>query len=151
MDGSIGLFLCDGCLCYGRVTFFMAEMSDYCENLVLNHTLGTSDIGSFVTQMYLALHTADPTDVTGTGSANEVDVARQAISFGTASGTGGSVASTDAQSFTSMPDVTVTHIGIWNHLSAGELMYHTAVAAEKDVDTGDTISVAIGAVTVTLA
>jgi hypothetical protein len=50
-----------------------------------------------------------------------------------------------------MPDVTVTHIGIWNHLSAGELMYHTAVAASKDVDTGDTISVAIGAVTVTLA
>ena len=126
----------------------MAEMSDYCENLVLNHTLGTSDIGSFVTQMYLALHTADPTDA---GSGTEVDVARQTIDFATASGTGGSVASTDAQSFTSMPDVTVTHIGIWNHLSAGELMYHTAVAAEKDVDTGDTISVAIGAVTVTLA
>jgi hypothetical protein len=129
----------------------MAEMSDYCENLVLNHTLGTSDIGSFVTQMYLALHTGDPTDVKSTALANEVDVARQTIDFGTASGTGGSVASTTAQSFTSMPDVTVTHIGIWNHLSAGELMYHTAVAASKDVDTGDTISVAIGAVTVTLA
>ena len=127
----------------------MAEMSDYCENLVLNHTLGTSDIGSFVTQMYLALHTADPTDA---GSGTEVDVARQAISFATASGTGGSVASTDQQSFTSMPaGETVTHIGIWDHLSAGNLMYHTAVAEAKPVLAGDTVTVAIGAVTVTLA
>ena len=126
----------------------MAEMSDYCENLVLNHTLGTSDIGSFVTQMYLALHTADPVDA---GSGAEVDVARQVISFASASGTSGSVASTDAQSFTSMPGVTVTHIGIWNHISAGQLMYHTAVTASKAVDAGDTVTVAIGAVTVTLA
>ena len=129
----------------------MAEMSDYCENLVLNHTLGYSDIGSFVTQMYLALHTGNPTDVTSAGLSNEVDVARQAISFAQATGTSGSVASTDAQSFTSMPGVTVSYIGIWNHLSAGELMYHTQVTASKAVDAGDTVTVAIGAVTVTLA
>ena len=127
----------------------MAEMSDYCENLVLNHTLGTSDIGSFVSQMYLALHTGDPLDA---GSGTEVDVARQAISFATASGTSGSVASTDAQSFTSMPSgETVTHVGIWNHISAGNLMYHTAVTEAKPVLAGDTVTVAIGAVTVTLA
>ena len=130
----------------------MAEMSDYCENLVLNHTLGTSDIGSFVTQMYLALHTGDPTDVTSAGLSNEVDVARQVISFASASGTSGSVASTTAQTFTSMPSgETVTHVGIWNHISAGQLMYHTIVAEAKPVLAGDTVTVAIGAVTVTLA
>ena len=127
----------------------MAEMSDYCENLVLNHTLGYSDIGSFVSQMYLALHTADPTDA---GSGTEVDVARQAISFATASGTSGSVASTDAQSFTSMPSgETVTHIGIWDHLSAGNLLFHTGVTASKAVASGDTITVAAAAITITLA
>jgi len=127
----------------------MAEMSDYCENLVLNHTLGTSDIGTFVSQMYLALHTGDPTD---TGSGTEVDVARQAIDFATASGTGGSVASTNAQTFTSMPaGETVSYVGIWDHVSAGNLMYHTAVTEAKPVLAGDTVTVAIGAVTVTLA
>ena len=129
----------------------MAEMSDYCTNLVLNHTLGTSDIGAHVGQMYLALHTGDPTDVTSTALGNEVNVARQTIDFASASGTSGAVASTTAQSFTSMPGVTVTYIGIWNHLSAGELMYHTIVTASKAVDSGDTVTVAIGAVTVTLA
>ena len=127
----------------------MAEMSDYCEKLVLNHTLVTIDIGSFVTQMYLALHTGDPLDA---GSGTEVDVARQTIDFAEATGTGGSVASTNAQSFTSMPaGETVTHVGIWNHISAGQLMYHTAVTEAKPVLAGDTVTVAIGAVTVTLA
>jgi hypothetical protein len=128
----------------------MAEMSDYLENAVLNHSLGTSDIGAFVTQMYLSLHTADPTDDDGvecTGGS----YARQAISFATASGTGGSVASNDAQSFTAMPAATVTHIGIHDAATSGNMMYHTAVDTAKTVLAGDTISVASGAVTVTLA
>ena len=50
-----------------------------------------------------------------------------------------------------MPAVTVTHIGLWDASSSGNLLYHTAVDTSKAVLAGDTISVAIGAVTVTLA
>jgi len=128
----------------------MAEMSDYLENAVLNHSLGTSDIGAFVTQMYLSLHTGDPTDDDGVEVSGGSYV-RKAISFASASGTSGAVASTDAQSFTGMPAVTVTHIGIHDASSTGNMMYHTAVDTSKAVLAGDTISVAIGAVTVTLA
>ena len=85
----------------------MAEMSNYLEEKLLDHTLGTSAY-THPSTVYLALHTADPTDA---GSGAEVDVARQAC----------------------------------------DLLYHTQVTTSKAVLAGDTITVAAGAVTVTLA
>ena len=126
----------------------MAEMSDYLEEKILDHTLGTADY-DHVGTVYLALHTADPTDA---GSGAEVDVARQAIDFNAAgTNSAGVTENTNIETFTSMPAVTVTHIGIWDHVSAGNLLYHTAVDASKAVASGDTITVAAGAITVTLA
>ena len=53
--------------------------------------------------------------------------------------------------FPDMPDVTVTHIGIMEDLTTGELLYHGVLTTPKDLDAGDTVSVAIGAISVTLA
>ena len=50
-----------------------------------------------------------------------------------------------------MPAAAVTHIGIWDHLSAGNLLFHTPVDSAKTVGSGDTISIAAGAITITLA
>jgi hypothetical protein len=50
-----------------------------------------------------------------------------------------------------MPACTVTHIGVWDAVSSGNLLFHTAVDTSKAVLSGDTISVAAGAVTITLA
>ena len=106
----------------------------------------------FRSTVYLALHTGDPTDVTDpTALGNEVDVARQAIEFDATHATTGVTQNTNIETFTSMPAVTVTHIGIWDHLSAGNLLFYTAVDASKEVGSGDTITVAVGAITVTLA
>jgi len=77
--------------------------------------------------------------------------ARQACAFDATHATGGNTANTSAESFTGMPACTVTHIGIWDHASAGNLLFYTDVTANKTVTSGDTISVAAGAVTVTLA
>ena len=41
--------------------------------------------------------------------------------------------------------------GVWDAASSGNLLFHTDVDTPKAVLAGDTISVAIGAVTVTLA
>ena len=128
----------------------MAEMSDYLENKILDYVLrDTADWAP--STVYLALHTDDPTDVTSTGLANEVDVTRQAIEFDAAHATTGVTQNTNIETFTSMPAVTVTHIGIWDHVSVGNLLFHTAVTAPKEVASGDTISVAAGAITITLA
>ena len=125
----------------------MAEMSDYLENKILDYVLRDSADWAPST-VYLALHTASPADDEGGA---EVDVARQAIEFDAAHATTGVTQNTNIETFTSMPVAVVTHIGIWDHVSAGNLLYHTQVTTSKAVLAGDTITVAAGAVTVTLA
>ena len=125
----------------------MAEMSDYLETKILDYVLRNTADWAPAT-VYLALHTADPVDA---GSGAEVDVARQAIEFDACHADTGRTQNTNVETFTSMPAVTVTHIGIWDHLSAGNLLFHTAVDASKAVALNDTISVAAGAITITLA
>ncbi len=128
----------------------MSEMSNYLETKILDYVLRDTADWAPAT-VYLALHTADPAE---DGSGAEVSggsYARQACAFDATHATGGNTANTSAESFTGMPACTVTHIGIWDHASAGNLLFYTDVTANKTVTSGDTISVAAGAVTVTLA
>ncbi len=128
----------------------MSEMSNYLETKILDYVLRDTADWAPAT-VYLALHTADPAE---DGSGAEVSggsYARQACAFDATHATGGNTANTSAESFTGMPACTVSHIGIWDHASAGNLLFYTAVAANKTVASGDTISVAVGAITVTLA
>ncbi len=128
----------------------MAEMSDYLEKKVLDYVLrDTADWAP--SAVYLALHTADPTDAGSGAEVSGGSYARQACAFDAAHATGGNTANTDAETFSNMPACTVTHIGIWDAASSGNLLFHTAVDTSKAVLAGDTISVAAGAVTVTLA
>ena len=128
----------------------MAAMSDYLERKLLDHTLGTTAY-THPAQVYLALHTADPTDAAGGAECSGGSYARQTIDFAAASGTGGAVTNSTEENFTSMPACTVTHIGIWDAASSGNLLYHGAVSSSKTVASGDTISLAVGQLTVTLA
>jgi hypothetical protein len=128
----------------------MAEMSDYLEKKVLDYVLrDTADWAP--SAVYLSLHTADPVDAGSGAECSGGSYARQACAFDAAHATGGNTANTDAETFSNMPACTVTHIGVWDHASSGNLLFHTAVTTSKAVLAGDTISVAIGAVTITLA
>jgi len=128
----------------------MAAMSDYLERKLLDHTLGTASY-THPSQAYLALHTADPTDAGSGAEVSGGSYARQTIDFNAAAGTGGAVTNSTEENFTGMPACTVTHIGIWDASSSGNLLYHGAVSASKTVADGDTISLAAGQLTVTLA
>ena len=128
----------------------MAEMSDYLERKLLDHTLGTTAY-THPSQTYLALHTADPTDAGSGAEVSGGSYARQAIAFDACHATTGVTQNTDIETFTSMPAATVTHIGIWDAASSGNLLFHTPVTSSKTVGSGDTISVAAGAITITLA
>ena len=128
----------------------MAAMSNYLENKVLDYVL--RDQADWApAAVYLALHTADPTDAASGAEVSGGSYARQACAFDAAHATNGNTANTDAESFTNMPACTVTHIGVWDAASSGNLLFHTAVDTSKAVLVGDTISVAAGAVTITLA
>ena len=130
----------------------MAEMSDYLEKKVLDYVLrNTADWAP--TAVYTALHTADPVDA-GSGaevSAGGYTYARQATAFDACHATTGVTQNTDVETWTNLPACTVTHIGIWDAVSSGNLLFHTAVTASKTVANGDTISIAVGAITITLA
>ena len=128
----------------------MAAMSDYLERKLLDHTLGTAAY-THPSQVHLALHTADPTDAAGGAECSGGSYARQTIDFNAAAGTGGAVTNSTEENFADMPACTVTHIGIWDAASSGNLLYHGIVSSSKAVADGDTISLAAGQLTVTLA
>ena len=128
----------------------MAGMSDYLEQKILDYVLrNTADWAPAA--VYLALHTADPADDESGAEVSGGSYARQLCAFDAAHATGGNTANTAVESFTVMPACTVTHVGVHDASTGGNLLFHTAVAVEKPVLAGDTISVAAGAVTITLA
>lgn len=128
----------------------MAEMSNYLENALINATLRATTFTSPAT-VYVSLHTADPTDA-GTGTeVSGGSYARQSATFASPSN-GASATNADI----TFPQATgnwgtVTHIGIWDASTSGNLYYHTALDASKAIDTGDIFKIASGSLTVTLA
>ena len=133
----------------------MAEMSDYLEEQTLDYVLrGTAFTSVPDGNVYVSLHTGSlGSDITGTEvAAGGYTYARQLCAFNAAgTNAAGVTENTAIETWTNLPACTVTHIGIWNHLSAGDLLFHTAVDSSKTVANGDTISIAVGAITVTLA
>lgn len=128
----------------------MSAMSNYLENALVNATLRNTSYTS-PAAVYVALFTTDPTDA---GSGTEVSggsYARQAATFGAPSN-GASTTSADI----SFPQATgswgtVTHFGVYDASSTGNLLYHGALTASKTIETGDIFKIASGSLTVTLA
>lgn len=120
----------------------MAPKSTYLSNIVLNSTLRATAFTGPVT-VYVALLNAG-TEATG-GS-----YARQSVTFGTAA-TAATISSTTAQTFTAMPATTVTQIALYDSLNSGgtnNQLYLTTVTT-KTTNAGDTVTIAIAAITVT--
>ena len=103
----------------------MAEMSNYLENALINVTLRATSYTA-PTTVYVALFTADPTDADVT--ANEVtggSYARTAATFAAPSN-GVTTNSADITFPTCTASWgTVSHIGIYDALTTGNLLYHT--------------------------
>jgi hypothetical protein len=128
----------------------MAEMSNYLENALINATLRNTSYTSPAT-VYVSLHTADPTDA-GTGTeVSGGSYARKSATFAAPSN-GVSASSADVtfdQATGSWG--TITHIGIWDAESTGNMLYHTPLTTSKTIDSGDIFKIASGSLTVTLA
>lgn len=130
----------------------MSAMSNYLELKFLDHFLGTAST-SAPAAVYISLHTADPTDA---GSGAEVSTSgtayvRKAITFGAASS--GSASNDAAVEFDAATSSwgTITHIGIWDASSSGNLLFHAALTTSKTIATNDVFKVAVGGVTITAA
>ena len=128
----------------------MAEMSNYLENALINATLRNTSYTT-PTTVYLALYTSDPTDADAGTEVSGTSYARQSITFGSPSNgvTTNSAAIEFPQAGGSWG--TVTHVGIRDASTSGNLLYHTALDASKTIATGDVFRIASGSLSVTLA
>lgn len=133
----------------------MGSLSDYAENELLDHALGTAYTPAAT--VYLGLCTADPTDA-GTGAsmnecANSGSYARTAITFGAAASR--RVTQSGAVTFPAATGSwgTVTHWAILDSAThgAGNMLAHGAFAASKAVVSGNTPSVASGEIYVEIS
>ena len=128
----------------------MAEMSNYLENALINVTLRATAYTA-PTTVYLALYTTDPTDADTGTECTGTSYARQAITFGAPSN--GVSTNSAAIEFPQAGGAwgTITHIGVRDALTVGNLLYHTPLDASKTIATGDVFRVASGSLSVTLA
>lgn len=127
----------------------MSAISNYLENALINATLRNTSYTS-PTTVYVGLFTTDPTDA---GSGTEVSggsYARTAATFDAPSN-GSSSTDADVQFPQATGDWgTVTHFGLFDALTSGNLLYYGALTASKTIETGDVFKIASGNLTVTL-
>lgn len=130
----------------------MSALSDHAENLLLNWLM-TTGTATRPTSWYVALYTAAPSDAGGGTEVSGSGYTRQSVSWDTATGTGGTTDNSGAVSFTASGGSfgTVTHIGIFDASTGGNLLWHGALTASKTVNDGDTLQFAAGDIDLTLA
>jgi len=133
----------------------MSAISDFLEQSWLNHTFRTTAYTQ-PTNVHVALFTAAPSDsgggteVTG-GAYARVSVARADAQW-TAPGVAGLIDNVNAITFPTATASwgTVTHVGIFDAATAGNLLFHGALTTSKVVGNGDTFSFAIGALDISV-
>ena len=130
----------------------MAALSDYAEKLLLDFLMGGAAAGA-PSSRHVALYTAAPSDSGGGTEVSGNGYARQAATWDAATSGAGVTANADAQSFTASGGNwgSITHVGIFDASSGGNLLWHGAIATARTVNDGDTITFAIGSIDLTLA
>ena len=128
----------------------MAAMSNYLENALVNATLRNTTYTSPAV-VYVGLFTTDPTDANTGTEVTGGSYARQSGSFGAPSN-GSSTTNADITFPTATGNWgTVTHFGIYDALTTGNLLYHGVLNNSKTIQTGDILKIETGNLTVTLA
>ena len=130
-------------------------MSDALSNDWEQHLLQYSFNSNSLTRpttLYLALHTASPTDADS--GANEISgngYARQTITFGTVSGnTATSNATVTFPACTGSAWGNVTHCSIHTASTSGTMICHSSLTSSKNIRVGDILQVQSGSISVTL-
>lgn len=134
----------------------MSALSDYLENALLDHIFRNSTF-TRPANIYVALYTAAPSDAGGGTEVSGGSYARQAIATGASSGwdasSGGATANTATTTFPTATGNwgTITHVGLFDAVTGGNLLFHGALAASKVISSGDIFRFNAGDIDVSLA
>lgn len=144
----------------------MSAMSDYLENKLIDQ-LFRGQTAPTTSTLYVALYTAAPSDSGGGTEVSGNNYSRASVTSSLAnwagtqstgsttasSGTGGSTSNNAAITFAT-PSAswgTVTHFGIFDAASTGNLLFWGALTTSKTINSGDTVSFPAGTLSVTFA
>ena len=128
----------------------MAEFSNFLEDALINAVLRNTTYTSPAT-VYVSLYTTDPTDADTGTEVSGGSYARTAVTMGAPSN-GVSTNSADVTFPTATASWgTVTHIGIHDASTSGNLLFHTILDNSKTIDTGDIFRITTRNLSVTLA
>ena len=130
----------------------MAALSDYSEKLILDYLMTTGS-ATRPTNWYGGLYTAAPSDAGGGTELSGSGYAREAVTFAAATSGTGTTSNSGAVVFTADGGDwgSVTHMGIHDATSSGNLLWHGALAAAKTVLDGDSLEFAVGNIDLTVA
>lgn len=134
----------------------MAALSDYLENALIEHLFRNTNY-TRPANIYVALYTAAPNDAGGGTEVSGGSYARQAIATGASSGwdaaSGGATANTATVTFPTATASwgTVTHVGLFDAVTGGNLLMHGALSASQAVNNGNIFRFNAGDLDVSLA
>lgn len=124
------------------------SFSNYLETKVLDHVFGGTAYTAPAT-LYLGLFTSNPNE---DGSGTEVSgggYVRQSVAFTISGNTASNTAAVEYPTATANYG-TVTHVGIYDASSAGNLIAYAALTSSKSIETGDVFRVPTGDLDITL-
>ena len=124
------------------------SFSDYLETKVLDHVFAGTAYTAPAT-LYVALFTAAPSDSGGGTEVSGGAYARQTIAFTTSGDTTSNNAAIEFPTATANYG-TVTHVGVYDASSAGNLMAWAALTSSKTIETGDVFRIPSGDLDITL-
>lgn len=144
----------------------MSAMTNYLENKLIDHLFRGQSFTA-PTGLHVGLHTADPTE---TGAVSEVSgnsyvrgaLAPSLSNWKSTNGTTGSASSGTGGNTTNAATITfpvptgagwgvVTHFSVWDASTGGNALVYGALSASKTINSGDTVTAAVDAISVTLA
>tara|TARA_R110000782_G_scaffold105852_2_gene193874 strand:- start:4 stop:390 length:387 start_codon:yes stop_codon:yes gene_type:complete len=128
----------------------MSAMSDYLENEILDHILRNAAYTPAST-VYIGLSTGSFADGNSGTELTGNSYARQSIAFDASSG-----GTTDNTSAIDFPTATgswgaVSHWGLFDAATSGNLLIHGAFSVSKTVASGDILRIAAGELDITAA
>lgn len=128
----------------------MSEFSNYLENALLNAVLRNTSYTS-PTTCYVGLFTSDPTDAGSGTECTGGSYARISVSFNAPSN-GVCTNSADLTFNQATTDWgTISHIGLHDNVTSGNLLFHTILDASKSIATSDQFKINSGSLTVTIS
>lgn len=120
----------------------MASASDYLESKLRDHVLRNITYTSPAT-VYMAVYSVAPTDAGGGTEAVGGSYARKSVAFA-AGGAAGEATNSAAVDYPNMPAGTWVAAGLFDALSAGNLLLWALLTASKTTLAGETLSFAAG-------